>query len=151
MPSQATNYFYTLIAMGAVAFMLTNAFQGHARGVEVLADGRALRAVLEQVASECTEMVAFTEATGASSRISLGTPTMIGDRYYWVRLSSDSSGAWVEGGFGEPWEGATNYRVELPWNVSASGTFRGGYGTLALGCSLVDSEPALTLGRWEFG
>jgi hypothetical protein len=27
MPSQATNYFYTLVAMGAVALMLTNAFE----------------------------------------------------------------------------------------------------------------------------
>jgi hypothetical protein len=151
MPSQATNYFYTLIAMGAVALRLTTACQGHAWGVEVLSEGRALRTVLEQLASECTEMTALTEATGAASRISLQTPTMIGDRYYWLRLSSDSSGAWVEGGFGEPWEGVTNYRVEIPWNVSASGTYRGGYGTLALSCVLGGSGPALTLGRWEAG
>jgi len=115
MPSQATNYFYTLVAVGAVAMMLT------------------------------------TEATGATARVSMRLPQHIGDKRYWIRLRSDASGARVEGAFGDPWAGEPRFRVGLPWNVSASGTYKGGYGTLALNCTVQGSETVLTLGRWEVG
>ena len=151
MPSQATNYFYTLVAVGAVAMMLTNAFTIHAGGLESLSERQELRRILSAVASEGTELVALTEATGATARISMRLPQHIGDKRYWIRLRSDASGAWVEGAFGDPWAGEPRFRVGLPWNVSASGTYKGGYGTLALNCTVQGSETVLTLGRWEVG
>ena len=149
MPSQATNYFYTLVAMGFVALMVTNAFGAHVRGIKAASERQELSRLVEAVASEATELVALTEATGATSKVCMRLPVTIGYRNYWIRLRSDSSGAWAEGGFGDPWAGDPDLRVELPWYVSASGTYKGGYGTLALNCTVQGSGIALALGRWE--
>jgi len=151
MPSQATNYFYTLVAMGVIALMVTNSFEQQAAGLKLIGERRELEELLETVASECTELVSLTEATGASAEICLHAPQMIGERRYWIKLASDSTGAWIEGAFGEPWTGNPDYRVYLPWNVSASGTYKGGYGTLSINCSDQGSGPELTLGRYEVG
>jgi len=128
MPSQATNYFYTLVAMGVISLMLTNAFEGQVGALEVTAEKKELRRLMEAVAAEGTELMSITEATGATVKVSIETPTTMGNRQYWVRLESDGSKAWVEGGFGDPWTGTLLREAYLHWNVSASGTYRGGYG-----------------------
>lgn len=151
MPSQATNYFYTLVAMGVISLMLTNAFEGQVGALEVTAEKKELRRLMEAVAAEGTELMSITEATGAPVKVSIETPTTMGNRQYWVRLESDGSKAWVEGGFGDPWTGTLLREAYLPWNVSASGTYRGGYGTLSLNCTDLGSGPVLVMGRWEDG
>ncbi|MGD2141952.1 MAG: hypothetical protein PVH79_00555 [Candidatus Bathyarchaeota archaeon] len=148
MPSQATNYFYTIVAMGFIALVITNAFKAQAVGFKAISERQELNRILETVASEATELITFTEATNATSRVSLHTPNLIGNKEYWVRLHSDGSEAWVEGAFGETWEGSPDQRVELPRGVAASGIFRGGYGTLALNCTNQGGEHYLVLGRW---
>ncbi len=151
MPSQATNYFYTLVAMGVVSLMLTNAFEGQVGAIESTAEKKELRRLMEAVAAEGTELVSITEATGATVKVSIEAPRQIGKRQYWVRLESDGSKAWVEGGFGDPWTGTLLSEAYLPWNVSASGTYKGGYGTLSLNCTDLGSGPVLVMGRWEDG
>jgi hypothetical protein len=151
MPSQATNYFYTMVAMGVIALMITNAFNLHSASLQSVSERQELKEILETVASEATELVALAEATNATTKISLHTPQMIGNKHYWIRLVSDSSKAWVEGAFGDPWTGSPDFRVDLPWDVSASGTYKGGYGTLSLNCTIQDTDPLLILGRWEGG
>jgi hypothetical protein len=131
--------------------MLTNAFEIQASSLKSESERRELGRLLETVASEGTELVALTQATGATTRVCIRFPTMIGTKHYWVRLKSEGSGAWMEGGFGEPWVGEPRFRVELPGGISASGTYRGGYGTLSLTCELQGSGIVLTLGRWEVG
>jgi hypothetical protein len=151
MPSQATNYFYTLVAMGVISLMLTNAFEGQVSTLGSAAEKKELRRLMEAVAAEGTELVGITEATGATVKVCVEYPTTIGKRQYWVRLASDGSRAWVEGGFGEPWTGTLLSESYLPWNVSASGIYRGGYGTLSLNCTDLGSGPVLALGRLEDG
>ena len=151
MPSQATNYFYTLVAMGVISLMLTNAFEGQVGALEVTAEKKELRRLMEAVAAEGTELMSITEATGATVKVSIETPTTMGNRQYWVRLTSDGSKAWVEGGFGDPWTGTLLREAFLPWNVLTSGTYRGGYGTLSLNCTDLGSGPVLVMGRWEDG
>ena len=151
MPSQATSYFYTIVAMGVVALMITNAFKIQVAGLEAVSDRQALRELLEAVATEATELMAFTEATNATAKVSLLTPTLIGDKEYWIRLHSDTSEAWVEGAFGKPWAGNPDHRVELPWGVDASGTYRGGFGTLMMNCTNLGGVQTVTLARWESG
>jgi hypothetical protein len=74
MPSQATNYFYTLVAMGVVSLMLTNAFEGQVGALESTAEKKELRRLMEAVAAEGTELVSITEATGATVKVSIETP-----------------------------------------------------------------------------
>ncbi|MBC8225111.1 hypothetical protein H8E65_11010 [Candidatus Bathyarchaeota archaeon] len=151
MPSQATSYFYTIVAMGVVALMITNAFKIQVAGLKAFSDRQELRELLEAVATEATELIAFTEATNATAKVSLLTPTLIGDREYWIRLHSDTTEAWVEGAFGEPWAGNPDHRVELPWGVDASGTYRGGFGTLMMNCTIQGGVQTVVLARWESG
>lgn len=151
MASEATTYIYTLLALGAVGLMLTSTFQAHTSSLQAVSERQELRRFLETIASEGTELIALTEATGASARVCLHLPITIGRRLWWARLVSDSTGAWVEGAFGTPWEGQPDWRVDLPWNVMASGTYEGGVGTLSLSCSKHGSEIVLNLSSWEAG
>jgi hypothetical protein len=151
MPSQATSYFYTIVAMGVVALMVTNAFKIQVSGLKAVSDRRELRELLDAVATEATELIAFTEATNATAKVSLQAPTLIGDKEYWIRFYSDTAEVWVEGAFGEPWAGNPDFRVELPRGVDASGTYRGGYGTLMMNSTIQGGDPSVTLGRWESG
>ena len=149
MPSEVTNYFYTIIVMSTIAFIVTGAFNTHAAGLQITAETQELKTILESVAAESTELAALTEAIGATSKISMNLPVVIGKKYFWLRLRSDSSGAWIEGAFGTPWAGDPQYAVEIPGIVSASGTYKGGYGTLSLNCTDQGAGSVLTLGRWE--
>jgi len=38
MPSQATNYFYTMVAMGVIAFMIAIAFEPHSSSLEAASE-----------------------------------------------------------------------------------------------------------------
>jgi hypothetical protein len=151
MSIQATNYFYTLLAIGAIALMLANSFQNHADGIQEASERMALKCILDQVASKCTEMISLAETKGASTDIYLRMPNTIGNQRYWVGFSSDSSGSWVEGGFGEPFDGDTQCRRELPWNITASGTYRGGYGIMSINCSIQITELVITLSTLRVG
>ena len=151
MASEATTYFYTLVALGAVGLMLTATFQTHTDSLHALAERQELRRVLETIASEGTELIALSEATNASSRVCLRVPNILGKRRWWVRLVSDSNETWVEGAFGPSWEGHPDLVVELPHIATASGMYQGGYGPLALACSINGSDIVMTLGSWEDG
>jgi len=149
MPSQATNYFYTLAAMGVVALIITNVFELQVNQIEASAERLELLEILEAIAAESTELITLTESTGSSTKIAVHMPQRIGDKQYWVRLRTSHEGSWVEGGFGEPWTGIPDLRVYLPWNTTSTGTYKGGYGNLSLNCTVDAGEPYLILNRWE--
>jgi hypothetical protein len=149
MPSEVTNYFYTIIVMGTIAFIVTGAFNTHAAGIQITAETQELKNLLESVAAEGAELIALTEATGATTKVSMKLPVHIGEKYFWLRLRSDTTGAWVEGAFGAPWKGDPLHAVEIPGVMLVSGTYKGGYGTLSLSCTDQGEGPVLTLGRWE--
>ncbi|MFQ6054283.1 MAG: hypothetical protein ACE5OO_08670 [Candidatus Bathyarchaeia archaeon] len=149
MASEATTYLYTLLVLFAVGLMLTATFKTHASSLRAAAERRELVELLETIASEGTELIALTEATGASAKICLHLPQTIGRQRWWARLTYDATGAWVEGAFETPWEGRPKWRVELPLNISATGTYEGGVRTLSLSCAVQGSEIVLTLGSWE--
>jgi hypothetical protein len=145
------NYFYTLLALGAVGLVLTATFQGYSANLQAVSERRGVRKLLEPLAAEGVELIALTEATGASVRKHLHLPRTVGGRFWWARLVSDSTGTWIEGAFGPSWEGRPEWRVDLPPTATASGTYEGVYGTPTLTCSIQDTETVLTLSTWEGG
>ena len=149
MPSQATNYFYTLAAMGVIALIITNVFELQVNQIETSAERRELMEILKVVASEGTELITLTESIGASTRITLHLPQRVGDKHYWLRLRTSMEGSWIEGGFGEPSTGTPELRVYLPWNMTSMGTYNGGYGKLSLKCTNDAGDHQLILNRWE--
>lgn len=148
MPSQATNYFYTLIAMSVIALIITNIFELQINQIEAIAERKELLEILETIVTESTELITLTEITGSSTTLALNLPQSIGNKYYWLRIRN-LEGSWVEGGFGEPWTETVELRVYLPWNTTSTGTYRGGYGKLSLSCKIQAGEPLLTLNTWS--
>lgn len=147
MPSQATNYFHTILAMGAVALLTTYSVQTHANNLRMTAENGRLEKFIETVASEATELMALVKSTNSSFVVRLHTPTLIGTKRYWIRLASEESKVWIEGALGNPRIGMPDLRVFLPLNASTSGTYQGENGTLLLNCSIQGSTLQLTLGR----
>ena len=74
----------------------------------------------------------------------LDIPAQIGNQRFWVRIANDSSGAWVESGFGAE-VNPTDLRVEMPAKVVASGSFISGSGRPVLMCQFEDEVATLTL------
>jgi len=149
MASEATSYFYTLLALGAVGFILTATFQVRTSSIKAVSEKQELERILEAITSEGTELIALVDATNSSVRVILQLPNTVGERFWWARLMSDSTGAWVEGAFGEVREDHPELGFKLPSNVSASGTYIGGVGTPALICERQGAKIKLTLTSWE--
>ena len=145
MPSVPTNYCYTLLSLAAVGTLLLCSFQVYDQQIRGVSETTALIRVLESVTAEGCELLSLTSATNSSTQLLMHLPERIGERLYWVRLQSGSSGAWLEGGFGEEWSGEPECRFYLPQGISASGTYAGGEGTLRLLCYMSGATPHLEL------
>jgi len=134
MPSTSTSYYYTLLSLAAVGTLLLCSFQVYDSQVRGASETVALKRVLETVAVEGCELLSLTSSANSSAQVLIHLPDRIGERRYWVRLRSDASRVWVEGGFGEEWDGEPECRVYLPSGVSVSGSYAGEEGTLKLRC-----------------
>jgi hypothetical protein len=133
--------------MGAVALLTTYSVQTHASNLRMTAENERLEKFIETVASEATELMALVKSTNSSFVVRLHTPTLIGTKRYWIRLTSEESKVWIEGALGSPRIEIPDLRVFLPLNASTSGTYQSENGTLLLNCSIQDSTLQLTLGR----
>lgn len=149
MPTQGTNYFYTLIAMGFIALIITAAFNNHVEGILTLSEKMKLMKIGESIASHSTDLIILSKTTGATTNVILNTPLLIRNKQYWIRLNSDESGAWLEGSFGDPLNNQTLFCIELSKNVLAHGTHKSENGTLSLNCSIQGSYTILKLGSLE--
>jgi hypothetical protein len=145
MPSVPTNYCYTLLSLAAVGTLLLCSFQVYDQQIKEVSETTALMKVLESVAAEGCELLSLASATNSSTQLLIHLPERIGDRLYWVRLQSSSSGTWLEGGFREEQSGEPERRFYLPQGISASGTYAGEDGTLRLLCYMSGATPHLEL------
>lgn len=146
MPSTSTSYYYTLLSLAAVGTLLLCSFQVYNNQVREASETMALKRALEAIAAEGCELLSLTTSTNSSAQTILHLPDRIGERRYWVRLRSDSSRVWVEGGFGEEWEGEAECRVYLPPGISASGSYAGEEGALKLRCYVSGASLYLEMG-----
>jgi len=144
MPSEVVSYFHTLLVTGIIGVALVAAFQANSSGIKSGFEEEELREILEVIAAEGTELVTSARTNGSTSTLVMRLPISIGERNWWARLVSGSEGSWAEGGFG-PESLSSVMRVWLPHGVSASGTFRGGFGVPALKCSVVGGQVFLSL------
>jgi len=148
MPSTANNFLYSFITMIMVGAILTFTFASYVNPLREISEVNKLKEVLNQVAAEAEEALTTITECNTTLSIVIRLPSTIGDRDYWIRFSNDSSKAWLEGAFGraDGTEGQ-KYRVYLPREATASGTFEGRYVLALLNCSLNRSIPQLTLSR----
>jgi hypothetical protein len=149
LPAIAPSYIYAFFALITVSSILISSFAAYATTLRNIPEREQLENLLSYVASKGYELVALTTATNSSSEIALQLPASIGNKEYWVRLSNDSSKAWVEGALGKIHEGNVFNRVYLPKTVAVLGNYSSGYGPAVLECSVNGSTINLHLSAWR--
>ena len=150
MPSDSTDFLYSLLALSMVGIILTAALSSYGGLLKQSSEEKQLEDALKKVGSKAAYALMLLTENNATLSLNFKMPHKIGDRYYWIRIANDSSSSWVEGGFGlESRTGDQEYRIYLPRKVYASGTFESRYETARLNCSLVNSAPRIILGRRE--
>ena len=144
MPSIIPSYIYMFAAMTAVGTLLIFSFNSYAATLRSIPETEQLDNLLNHVSAKATELLTLTKAD-SNAQIYLNLPTAIGDREYWIRLRNDTIQSWIEGGFGEIWDGTTFHKVSLAGKPSAKGHYTSGFGPAVLKCSLNGSVPQLFL------
>lgn len=144
MPTIIPGYVYSLFAALIVGTIVLSACSVPALNIRNEASTQQLSNIDEYVATQSLTLLSHTTAEKQNSTLSLDIPSSVGNELFWIRLSSDSSGAWVESGFGDNATTART-RMPIPAAVEASGTFVSSYGRARLECHFENQVAALTL------
>lgn len=145
MPSITPSYLYSFIAIIAVSSLLVISFMTYTGTIRFSSEIRQLKNLMDSAAAKSTELLTITLTTNATTKSFIQMPATIGNKQYWLRLTNDSSGTWVEGGLGNvPYEG-TDLRVCLPREASATGSYIGGYGSALFECHQEAGVPQIRL------
>jgi len=144
MPSIIPCYVYTLFALSIVGTLLICTFSAFAVSVKQDVEVEQLTNLLEYVAAESCELISACSSNNATVTARLMLPLRVGEKSYWIQLRSNSSGAWVEGGFGDS-PVQTSLVFSLPGVVTASGLFTGDYGYAELSCQVQGAVILLNL------
>jgi len=148
MPSDSTDYLYSLLALSMVGMILTAALASYCGLLKQSSESKQLEDILKKAGAKAAYALMMLTENNATLILNFQMPSKIGDRYYWIRIANDSSSSWIEGGFGlEARTGEQDYRIYLPRKVYASGTFESRYEIARLNCSLVGSTPKIILER----
>jgi len=144
-PSIASSYLYTFLALTTVSILLVCSFSLYASTVRSLPEIEQLKNILDHVAAKGNELLTLVTATNSTARTLVQLPSTIGHQDYWIRVRNDTSNAWIEGALGQISENRTTYRVFLPRKASTSGYYMGGYGSAMLECYMNGSIFQLNL------
>jgi len=145
LPSIISGHIYTMVALAAVGTLLVATLYSYTASLRATAEAEQLKNLLSQVAAKANELLTITAATNSSTRIVLQMPATIGYQQYWIRVSNDSTSAWVEGSLGQVVERTASNLLFLPKGTSAYGSFVGGYGPAVLESYMNGSTPQLNL------
>jgi hypothetical protein len=144
LPSIIPSYIYMFAAMTAVGTLLIFSFNSYATTLRSVPETEQLDNLLNHVAAKATELLTQTKIN-SNTRIILNLPIRIGDRDYWIRLQNDSTRSWVEGGFGEMWNGTISHRVFFPNKPAVTGHYISGFGVAVMKCYMNGSALQLLL------
>jgi hypothetical protein len=144
MPSIIPSYVYSLFAALIVGTIVLYACSLSTMNIRNEAATQQLSNIDEYVATQSLTLLSRTTEDKQNSTLSLDIPSAIGNEIFWIRISNDSSSAWVESGFGIN-ATASQARMYIPATVVASGTFVSGSGRALLGCHFENNVATLTL------
>ena len=137
-------YMYSIIAALVVGTILVSTCSLAMVNLRNESASQQLRNIDEYVATQSLNLINQAAENDQNITEFLNMPSNIGNREYWICIGNDSSGAWVESGFG-----ATailgQSQLRIPVNVAASGTFVSGWGRPLLQCYWVNQTVCLTL------
>ena len=145
MPSKSIDFLFSLLTLLAVGIILTASVNSYCGLLKASSENEELKALLENMRSEVIYALLILSEDNATLTLDIKMPHKIGDKYYWIRMSNDSSSAWIEGGFGISETAAYKCRMYLPGKISVSGIFKSRYVTARLVCYLSNSIPTVIL------
>jgi hypothetical protein len=133
MPSIIPSYLYSIFAALLVGAIIVYSCSLSTMNIKNQALTQQLTNIDEYVATQSLLLISHTTENSQNTTQTIDIPPQIGNERFWVRMASDSSGAWVESGYG------TNVtqsgpQVNIPAQVTASGTFISGSGRAVLCC-----------------
>lgn len=146
MPSIIPGYVYSIFAALLVGAIIVYACSLSTLNIKNQANNQQLKNIDEYVAIQSLTLLSHTSENNQNTTQFLDIPSDIGNQRFWIRISNDSSGAWVESGFGTTVR--SNYpQISIPAQVDASGTFVSGSGRAKLQCHFENQIATLTLTR----
>ena len=103
-----------------------------------------LKNIEEYVTTQSLSLLSHTAENNQNTTQFLDIPSSIGNQRFWIRIANDSSGAWVESGFGTI-PSSKSLQVNIPAYFDASGYFISGSGRAKLQCQFENQIATLTL------
>jgi hypothetical protein len=146
MPSIIPGWVYSIFAAVIVGAIIIYACSISTLNVKNQANTQQLKNIDEYVATQSLSLLSHTTENRQNTTQFLDIPSSIGNQRFWIRIANDSSGAWVESGFGTT-PNSNNLQVNIPANFVASGYFISGSGRAKLQCQFENQIAALTLTR----
>ena len=144
MPTIIPAYVYSLFAALIVGTIIIYACSQSTINIRNEAATQQLSNIDKYVATQCLTLLSHTTGDHQNSTQILDIPLAIGNQRFWIRVTNDSSGAWVESGFGTN-PTSSQHKMYIPAAVAASGTFVSGSGRALLQCHFESQNATLTL------
>lgn len=144
MPSNIPSYVYSLFAALIVGVIVVSACSLSMANLRNKAEIQQLTNIDKFVAAQSLTLISQTSGANQNSTQFVDIPSQVGNQIYWVCIGNDSSGGWVESGFGTT-VNLSQPQVRIPADVAASGSFVSGYGRAFLQCSCVNQTVTLML------
>ena len=144
MPSIIPGYVYSIFAALIVGAIIVYSCSISTLNIKNQATNQQLKNIDEYVATQSLTLLSRTTENNQNTTQFLDIPSQIGNQRFWIRIANDSSGAWVESGFGTTVT-PNQPQVNIPAQVVASGTFISGSGRAVLQCHFENQIATLTL------
>ena len=144
MPSIIPGYVYSIFAALIVGAIIVYVCGISTLNVKNEANNQQLKNIDAYVATQSLKVLSQTTENNQNSTQFLEIPSSIGNQRFWIRIDSDSSGAWIESGFGTI-VSSKNPQITIPAKVDASGYFISGSGRAKLQCHFENQTVTLTL------
>jgi hypothetical protein len=143
-PSIIPGWVYSIFAALIVGAIIVYSCSLASMNIKNQATNQQLTNIDEYLATQCLTVISHTTENNQNTTQYLDIPTQVGNQRFWIRIASDSSGAWVESGFGAT-ASSSQPKMNIPAQVVASGTFVSGQGRPELQCHFENQTATLTL------
>jgi len=143
-PSIIPGYVYSIFAALLVGAIIVYACSISTLNVKNQANNQQLKNIDVYVATQSLTLISRTAENNQNTTQFLDIPSAIGNQIFWINITNDSSGSWVESGFGTT-VSQNDLQMSIPAHVVASGTFISGSGRAKLECHFENQIATLTL------
>jgi len=144
MPSIIPGYVYSLFAALIVGAIIVYSCSLASLNIKNQAANQQLKNIDEYIAAQSLTLLSYTTQDNQNTTQFLDIPSQIGNQIFWIKISNDSSGAWVESGFGTT-VASSQLHTNFPTTAMASGIFISGSGRAMLQCHFENQTAFLTL------